>query len=231
LSSDLYEETYGHQEDFSDEEGERRVRGEPVVQFPYYVVKFEDGKGAFSKVKNTPSARYRVNILHGPAGTIGERVFDDFYLSISPTKSEGEGDRRTDVPKTDKEKSSARKMLSDAQNKVARVLEFDQKAPNGFSQDEIDAYAKQFSKGVTAIVTISYIKASGPYPAKNRIDLLSLARPDDPAHGKKAPAGQTALEEALLKIKEFDARKPASNPTTAGAYAKPTSADAAAGMV
>ena len=200
------------------------------MQFPYYVVKFEDGKGAFSRVKSTPSARYRIAVLHGPAGTIGERLFDDLYLSISPTKSEGQGDRRIDVPKTDKEKSDARKMLSNTQNKVARVLEFDAKSPNGFSQDEIDAYAKQFCKGLVAVVSISYIKAQGTYPAKNRIDLLSLARPDDPAHGKKAPAGQTAMEEALLKIQEFDSRKAASNPTTAGAYSKPTSADMAAGL-
>ncbi len=215
---ETYAKLYGA--DYGDEEEDRKVSSEPIKSFSYYVLKAEDGKGSFTDKKHVPVAQPRLQVIHGPAGTIGERLFESIYLSLSETKYEGEGDNRVEVPKTEEEFAKQAEAFNKRMNKIARVLKFNLKKPNGFSADEVEAYAKQFSNGVLFVAEVWTSKAQGNYPARNKINWNSIASPDDPAVSKKAPAGQTALDEALQKIKEDDTRTAKAKPNTAGALSK-----------
>jgi len=108
-------EQFAGQEDVG--EDAPRVSGQTIQTFPFYHVRFHPGKGGFTKKKQTPMARCSCEVVAGPEGTVGERVFDDIFLRVSKTTMvDG-----MDVPKSpgdyEEDKGNFQKKL----NKIARV--------------------------------------------------------------------------------------------------------------
>ena len=185
------------------EEDAPRTSDQTIPQFPYYVVRFNFGRGRVIGKTEMPLAGVGAVIKEGPEGTIGERVFDDLFLKISEMKTV-DGVR---VEKSAEEFKKGTDFLTKIFNKVARIGKFPKAYPTDFpgdSKTKADCYAKQFEAtgGFDAIIEVTERADSyrGGGARKNRFDWLSMRALDDPAHLKRSAAGSSALDEAREKI-------------------------------
>lgn len=179
-----------------------KISGQTVPTSPFYHVRGFLGKGGQTKKAKLAVARVGVEILNGPAGTVGERVFDDLFLTVKRTTNES----GVEVPKDEDTYEEQRQRLFKTLNKIARVGKFGRTFPVGPSVEAIDAYAKQFEQGFEGIIEIreSTDEYEGVKRLRNRLVFESLRALDDPAVSKKAKPGTTAKDEAYEKIAEAD---------------------------
>jgi len=201
------DEDWADQFDGMDEAGEVApvVSGQTIPSFGYYVLRFVNGKGAISSgAAKTPLARLQAVVQNGPDGTVGERLFDDFYLRVSKTTTED----GVKVPKDAELYAEHVKLFQNSLNKIARIGQFELPHPTAAAVEALDTYAQQFGVkgegGFTAICEVSESTDTwqGVTRTRNRMRLLSLRAVDDPCIGKRMPPGTSALEEAMIKIEE-----------------------------
>lgn len=193
-------------------EGEASILGETLPAFPYYVVRFDRGKGGFTRgEKHTPVARVSCKVVEGPSDSVGARVFDDIFLRVSKTTTEN----GLVVPKSAKQYQEDVQASHERLNRIARVGKFAVAKPQAPNEDAIDAYAQQFGNpGFDAVLQL--LESTDTYNnvtrTKNRIWWKNLRALDDPAIGRKAKPGQSALDQAREKIEEANKAAAARNP-------------------
>lgn len=203
VAAGYIDEDWAEQFAGQDEAGEEapRVSGQTIPTFPYYVLQFDKGKGAVSANAKTPMARVSAVVVEGPAGTVGERVFDDLFLRVSKTTFADGVKVQKEAEKYGTDLENFRKKL----NKIARVGGFELSHPTGASIEALDAYAKQFERGGDGFLAIAEVRESsdtyqGVTRIRNRIIWESLRSLDEPATSKKAKPGTNAYDEAVEQI-------------------------------
>lgn len=217
-----------------------RISGQVVPSFAYYVAELVGAQGRFSKNKGTPSARIGLKLVEGVDGGVGETVWDDLYLSVSKEKAldgksrDGEGNLVM-IPKTPEEYAKSIANFQKSLNKVARVFGLPRSHPADKTEQAVEAYVAQFDVAAGAnprprVVVEVGVEARQGFPARNRIQWLSLRSLTDKAVGKAAAdKGLNALAEAKAKIEERKAgaggKGGASTLRRAAPPATPTSID------
>jgi hypothetical protein len=200
-----------------------KISGQTIPTFQFYRVKFHPGKGGLSRgAKKTPLARIHGEILDGPEGTVGERVFEDMYLRVSKTTTEN----GLEVPKSEKDYDEDCGNFQYRLNKIARVGKFESIRPTAPVEEALTAYAQQFDFEAIIEIRESSDTWQGVTRMRNRFIWESLRGIDDPAITKKAKPGTTALQEATEKIEAADkaaAMRAGKDGRTAGSVARRSS--------
>lgn len=216
---DQWQEQFAGQEDAG--EDAPSVSGETIPSFPHYVVRFYPGKGGFTRTKNTPMSRNQAEVLEGPSGSVGERIFDDLFLRVSKT-TQKDG---VTIPKSAEDYRDNVEAFQKKLNKIARVGKFHMVTPVAPVQDALDGYAKQFAFDAIVEIRESTDTYQGVTRTRNRIIWESLRALDDPASSRKAKPGTTSLDWARMKIEEIDkataARNTLAGRTAGGVSRKP----------
>jgi hypothetical protein len=189
-------------------EGETKIRGTLVESFEFYVVRFENLEyRAPNKPGVVPSGTARALILKGPSGTVGERVFGDFYLGVGRTESTGEkvGDTWVKVPKSAEKFAEQTTAFQQLCNRIGRIGQLTIVRLPSQEESLLKRYCLGWAKGFDAIIPIRIDKRRDP--ARNTFAWEGIRGLADPAHDKKLKAaGKTAIEEAEQRIAERNAK-------------------------
>lgn len=182
-----------------------KLSDQTIPTFPYYIVHVKNAKGSLTKTAKTPTARVIAFVNGGPDGTEGTVLFDDIYLKTSKTTmSDG-----VVVPKDPMDYKDDCDTLEAKLRKIARVGGFAKALPTDFPGDpqrKAELYAAQFAgageKGFDLIVEVRETSKTyqGVTKIVNQIVWESARALNDPAVGKKAKPGTSALDEAKEKI-------------------------------
>ncbi len=195
----MYQQVYGGA---SAEVAPRRV-GFPVVPpFLYYIVKPLGAK--VNRTKANVGARATVQILEGPADTVGTKVSDNgaIWFDVSRNKK----DRQGNVLEVLDDAKYAQKVKNHvaALNRIRQALGLAYSWPQGSTSDSaVEAYCKLFDSARSFVVEIR-IERDNNGIERNRIVWESAAGLDEPVLDKNdKPIGKTAAQEAREKIAAF----------------------------
>lgn len=186
------------------EEAERQVGFEPIMQFPFYVVK---PIRAFAGETQTgaPRVAVQVEVLEGPDGTVGRKVLDmgGIYFAASDSrkaKKNETGDEFGRVKRTDDETLKARKNLKGSLLRIQNHLKLSVGFPASFAPAAIEVYAEQFENAQPFVVEIQN-KVGRDGVRRNSLNWYSVAALDAPVKDSSGkPTGKTAVQEAREKI-------------------------------
>jgi hypothetical protein len=200
----LYLEQFGA--GLGEEVAERRGALEPVANFGYYIVQPTKAIASFTNQKGSPRIQVQVEILEGPADTVGRIVTDSGGIYFI-TNRESFDKKTKQMVYLDEaafaEKLAARKAFL---KRIANVMKLTQAIPASFTGDALDSYAAQFSSESPKMVIEIRTEKGQDGVNRNRLVWESAAALNEPLKDKRGNLvpNKTALDEARTKIAEKD---------------------------